>query len=54
LAIGRAVLLAGISTGNYQYFAFDKDEFELFAQAVALMRDLVRQSSSAAPPQSAV
>ena len=39
------VVLAGLNAGNYQYFAFDRDEFDHFSQAVEATRNLLMQGS---------
>ncbi len=35
----RYVVLAGLSSGNYQYFYFARDEFAAFSRAVDTIRD---------------
>lgn len=43
------VVLAGLSSGNYQYFSFTKDEFAEFSQAVETIRDVLLQGPPAKP-----
>jgi hypothetical protein len=38
------VVLAGTGPGNYQYFAFDKDEFERFSFAVEAIQSALKQA----------
>ena len=38
------VVLAAISSGNYQYSVFDRDEFDKFAHAVEAIQNLLKQS----------
>jgi len=39
------VVLAGLSSGNYQYFPMDKNDFEQFAKAVETIGESLRQAS---------
>lgn len=41
------VVLAGLSSGNYQYFSFTKDEFTNFSQAVETIRNSLARGSPA-------
>jgi len=38
------VVLAGTSPGNYQYFAFDRDEFDRFSCAVEAIQNSLKQA----------
>jgi hypothetical protein len=38
------VVLAGLSEGNYQYFAFTRDEFDCFSRAVRTIDDSLTHS----------
>jgi len=38
------VVLAATSAGNYQYFEFDRDEFDLFSHAVEAIQNSLKQS----------
>jgi hypothetical protein len=37
------VVLAGIASGNYQYYPMSRDEFELFASAVKQIQEDLRE-----------
>jgi len=37
------VVLAAMSNGNYQYLAFDRDEFDRFSHAVEAIRNCLKQ-----------
>ena len=37
------VVLVSVSSGNYQYVAFDRDEFDQFARAIETMRNVLNQ-----------
>jgi len=39
------VVLAATAPGNYQYFAFDRDEFDSFSHAVQAIQNSLKQSA---------
>ena len=38
------VALAGLSSGNYQYFSFSRDEFDQFAEAINTIQTSLKQT----------